>query len=108
MRPVSTVVEVNARITIGASAGFTLRYVGLLGRLAGSWLAAALIADWTSRAAPLMSRARSNWSATPVEPRKLLEVISVTAATRLNWRSSGVATADAIVSGLAPGRAADT
>ena len=27
---------------------------------------------------------------------------------RLNWRSSGVATADAIVSGLAPGRLANT
>jgi hypothetical protein len=27
---------------------------------------------------------------------------------RLNWRSSGVATAEAMVSGLAPGRFADT
>ena len=108
MRPVSTTVEVRARIMMGASAGLTLRYVGLLGRFEGSWPAAALMADWTSRAAPLMSRDRSNWSATPVEPRKLAEVISVTAAMRPSWRSSGVATAEAIVSGLAPGSAADT
>ena len=39
---------------------------------------------------------------------KLVEVISVTPAMRPNWRSSGVATADAMVSGLAPGSAADT
>ncbi len=42
------------------------------------------------------------------EPSVLEEVISVTAAMRPNWRSSGVATEDAIVSGLAPGRAALT
>ncbi len=38
-----------------------------------------------------------------VEPRPLVEVISVIPAMRPNWRSSGVATAEAIVSGLAPG-----
>jgi hypothetical protein len=108
IRPVSTVAEVSAMIMIGASAGFTLRYVGLMGRFDGSWPAAALIADWTSRAAPLMSRARSNCRATLVEPRKLAEVISVTAAIRPNWRSSGVATAEAMVSGLAPGSDAET
>ena len=43
-----------------------------------------------------------------VELRRLLDVISVTPAIRPNWRSSGVATADAIVSGLAPGRFAET
>ena len=32
----------------------------------------------------------------------------MTPAMRPNWRSSGVATADAIVSGLAPGRPAET
>ena len=55
-----------------------------------------------------MSRERSNWSATLVEPRKLVEVISLTAAMRVNWRSSGVATAEAMVSGLAPGRPVET
>ncbi len=43
-----------------------------------------------------------------VEPRPLDEVISVMPAMRPNWRSSGVATEEAIVSGLAPGRPAET
>ena len=36
------------------------------------------------------------------------EVISVTEAMRANCRSSGVATAEAMISGLAPGNDADT
>ena len=44
----------------------------------------------------------------PVLPSVELEVICVTPAMRPNWRSSGVATAEAIVSGLAPGRLAPT
>src|SRR5260370_16288936 len=44
----------------------------------------------------------------PVEPRPLEEVIWVTPAMRPNWRSSGVATAEAMVSGLAPGKLALT
>src|ERR1700681_241295 len=55
-----------------------------------------------------MSRFKSNCSVSPVEPRQLEEVICVTPAMRPNWRSSGVATAEAIVSGLAPGRPAPT
>ena len=43
-----------------------------------------------------------------LDPRVLDEVISVTAAMRPNWRSSGVATEEAMVSGLAPGRPALT
>jgi hypothetical protein len=43
-----------------------------------------------------------------VDPRALDEVISVTDAIRPNWRSSGVATEDAIVAGLAPGNPAFT
>src|SRR6266481_8997251 len=43
-----------------------------------------------------------------VEPRPLVEVISVTPAMRLNWRSRGVATDEAMVSGLAPGSEAWT
>ena len=39
-----------------------------------------------------------------VEPSWLPEVISVTPAMRPNWRSSGVATEEAMVSGLAPGK----
>src|SRR5436190_22469296 len=53
-----------------------------------------------------MLRFRSNWIVTFVEPREEVEVISVTPAIRPNWRSSGVATEDAIVSGLAPGKPA--
>ncbi len=43
-----------------------------------------------------------------VFPRPLDEVISVTPAMRPNCRSSGVATDEAMVSGLAPGRPAPT
>ena len=43
-----------------------------------------------------------------LDPRVLDEVISVTAAMRPNWRSSGVATLEAMVSGLAPGSEAPT
>src|ERR1700690_358771 len=43
-----------------------------------------------------------------VVPRLLEEVISVTPAMRPNWRSSGVATEEAMISGLAPGSAAPT
>src|SRR5215510_461471 len=93
---------------IGESAGFTLRYVGLLGIPDGSWLRAALIAACTSVAASLMLRSRSNWSTTRVEPRLEDEVISLTPAMRPSCRSSGVATVAAMVSGFAPGRVAET
>jgi hypothetical protein len=43
-----------------------------------------------------------------VDPRLDVDVISVTPAIRPNCRSSGVATLDAIVSGLAPGSPAFT
>src|SRR5215813_3571006 len=45
---------------------------------------------------------------TLVFPKPLEEVIWVTPEMRPNCRSSGVATAEAIVSGLAPGRLAPT
>src|SRR5260370_36528174 len=108
MRGGSVIGEVSARSRIGASAGLTFRYVGLFGRLAGNWLRAALIAACTSRAAASISRLSANCRVTLVEPRKLVEVISVIPAMRPNCRSSGVATAEAIVSGLAPGSEADT
>src|ERR1039457_2369617 len=81
------VAEVRASMKMGESAGFTLRYEGLLGRLDGRLPRAALIAACTSRAAASMSRFRSNWSVMLVDPRALDEVISVTAAMRPNWRS---------------------
>src|SRR2546428_373537 len=82
--------------------------MGLLGRLEGNWPRAALMAACTSRAAASMLRLRSNCRTMLVEPSWLVEVISVTPAMRPNWRSSGVATADAMVSGLAPGKPAET
>jgi hypothetical protein len=74
----------------------------------GSWLRAALIADCTSVAASLMSRSRSNCSVMRLEPSDEDEVISFTPAMRPSWRSSGVATVEAMVSGSAPGRLAVT
>src|SRR5271169_2135159 len=55
-----------------------------------------------------MLRSRSNCMVTPVEPSWLDEVIWLMPAIRPNCRSSGVATADAMVSGLAPGKPAPT
>ena len=55
-----------------------------------------------------MLRLKSNCRTMPVEPRELVEVISVTPAMRPNWRSSGAATEVAMVSGLAPGNVAET
>src|SRR5262245_43317635 len=74
----------------------------------GSWLRAALMAACTAVAASLMLRSRSNCSTTRVEPSDEDEVISFTPAMRPSWRSSGVATVEAIVSGSAPGRLALT
>ena len=55
-----------------------------------------------------MSRLRSNWIVTDVLPSELADVISVTPAMWPNWRSSGVATDDAMISALAPGKLALT
>src|SRR4029077_16662715 len=104
----STRSDVRERRRIGASDGLTFRYDGLLGRFAGSWPRAALIAACTSRAAASIWRSRSNWSVMFVDPSVLDEVISATPAMRPNCRSRGVATDDAIVSGEAPGRPALT
>src|SRR5271169_592297 len=93
---------------IGESAGLTLRYVGFAGKFAGRYVRAELIAASTSRAAPSMLRLRSNWIVTEHVPRLLVEVISVTPAMWPNWRSSGVATEEAIISALAPGKLALT
>ena len=95
-------------IMIGASAGFTLRYVGFAGRFAGRYVRAALIAACTSRAAPSILRLRSNWIVIDVVPRLLVDVISETPAMCPNCRSSGVATDDAMISALPPGRLAFT
>ena len=97
------VLDVSAKIITGAAAGLALRYVGLLRRVDGRSARAALMAPWTSRAAESICRFRSNCSVTRVEPVLLLDVISLTPAMTASRRSSGVATLDAMVSGLAPG-----
>src|SRR4029079_9967003 len=71
-------------------------------------VSAALIAACTSRAAPSILRARSNWIVTRVEPSELREVSSAPPAFPPSGRSSGAATVAAIVSGSAPGRLAVT
>ena len=92
----------------GVSVGLTLRREGGLGRLVGSWPAALLIAACTSWAAASRLRVRSNCKVTWVEPTALPEVIWVMPGISDSWRSKGVATLEAMVSGLEPGRAADT
>src|SRR5271157_2339182 len=66
------------------------------------------MAAWTSRAAPSMLRLKSNFMVMLVVPRLLDEVISVMPAILPNWRSRGVATEEAMISGLAPGKPAPT
>src|SRR5579872_5042475 len=96
------VLEVAARIMMGALAGLNFCAVGLERRPDGKSTRAALIAAWTSRMAPSMSRLMSNCKVTRVEPLLLLDVISVTPEMLPRCRSSGVATVLDITSGAAP------
>src|SRR5947209_17723482 len=90
-----------------ASAGLVLWYVG--GNISlGSDPEAAAIAAWTSCAALVMSRLRSNCMVIDVRPDELVDVIWVTPDTAERVVSSGVATVVAIVSALAPGKLAET
>src|SRR5271156_6931090 len=66
------------------------------------------MADSTSRVAASMLRFKSNCRVMLTWPSVLCEVISVTEEIRPNSRSSGVATEEAMISGLAPGKDADT
>jgi hypothetical protein len=100
--------EVSASSMIGACEGLILRYDGIPGRALGSSDREALMAACTSRAAESMFLSRSNWMLMRVDPCELCELISFTPAMVPRARSSGVATDDAIVSGLAPGNEADT
>src|ERR1700719_3023373 len=93
---------------IGASDGLTLRYDGGCGRPLGNSPDAASIALCTSRAAPLMSRLRSNWMVMFDPPNELTEVISETPAIWAKRRSKGAARDDAAVAGSTPGSCALT
>ena len=103
-----TVCEVIARIMIGVADGLDLRNDGRDGRSLGRSVSAALIAACTSRAAPSMSRLRSNCTVMRVSPSDERDVISVTPGISPSRRSSGAATVCAMVSGSAPGRLALT
>ena len=62
----------------------------------------------TSVAAPSMERFKSNCRVIEVVPSPLVEFIEARPGIAANCCSSGVATDEAMVSGLAPGRVADT
>ena len=66
------------------------------------------MAACTSTAAPSSLRPRSNSSVIWVEPSEFEDDMEFNPAIVENWFSSGVATAAAMVSGLAPGRLAVT
>src|SRR5579863_6883482 len=100
--------DVSPIIRIGVSEGLIFRQLGFCGRLLGNCPRAALIAACTSRADASILRLRSNCIVMEQLPSELDEVISFSPAMRPNCRSSGVATDDAIVSGLAPGNTAVT
>jgi len=92
---------------MGESAGFTFWYDG--GMIpGGSCRRVFEIAACTSWAAASMLRSRVNCSVIDVFPWVLVDVIWSTPAMVVNCFSSGVATADAMVSGLAPGSEALT
>jgi hypothetical protein len=55
-----------------------------------------------------MLRSRLNWMVIALDPTTLVEVNCETPGICANCVSSGCATAEAMVSGLAPGRLADT
>src|SRR5437868_6439954 len=103
-----SVEELIARNMIGRSAGFCLRKVGGWGSALGRLRVAAEMADCTSCAAPSRLRSRANWSWIWVEPWVLVDVIWSMPLMVENWFSSGEATDDAMVSGSAPGRLANT
>src|ERR1700688_1551971 len=100
--------DVRTRLMMGCSDGFCFLKDGGVGMPAGSKGVTAEIADCTSTAALSMSRLRSNWRVILVLPVPLLEVIESMPAMVVNWRSSTVATEDAMVAGSAPGRLAFT
>src|ERR1700682_4862119 len=93
---------------IGASAGFTFLYDGGVVISTGRLRAARSSAACTSTEALSMSRSWSNSSVTWVRPCVEDELITLTSEMVANCFSSGVATEEAMFSGLAPGRTAVT
>ena len=104
----SSVSDVRLISRIGWSAGFCLRNDGGDVSVGGSSGIAAEMAVCTSVTALSMLRFRSNVIVMFVLPVRLCEVISSMPAIVVNWRSSGLATDAAIVTGSPPGRFACT
>src|ERR1039457_5015572 len=90
------------------SAGFVFSYVGGGGMVEGNSPPAAEMAAETSCAAASILRLRLNCTVICVEPSEFTELICEIPAIVENGRSRGVATVDAMVSGLAPGNPALT
>src|SRR5688572_6047899 len=88
---------------MGDSAGLTLRIEGGLGISSGNDRPVRAIAVCTSCEAASMLRLRLNCNVMDVRPRALVDVMASRPGMAVNPRSSGVATEEAIVSGLAPG-----
>src|SRR3954470_23545128 len=98
--------EIKLMNRTGKSPGLTFRNDGGVVISTGNRRCATASAVCTSRAAPSMSRLRSNWMVIWVWPRLDVEVIDEMPAMVENCRSIGPATEAAMVSGLAPGRVA--
>src|SRR5438552_11462300 len=92
------------RVSTGWSAGLLFEYVGGAGRVRGSRFDAALMAACTSCSAASMLRSSSNCRVICEVPKLEIEVICASAGICPNCGLSGVVTAEAIVSALAPGR----
>ena len=105
---IGSVFDDNDRNKIGCSAGFSFLNVGGSIIVFGSWRSALDIAACTSCAAASMLRSSGNCKMIWVLPWLLVEVIESMPGTVVNTFSSGAATAEAIVSGSAPGRFACT
>jgi hypothetical protein len=95
-------------VRIGWSAGLLFEYVGGVGSWVGSRLEAALMAACTSCWAASMLRSRSNCRVICEYAELETLVIWVSDGICPNCRSSGVVTAEAMVSALAPGRLVET
>jgi len=98
----------TVRKMMGESAGFTFRKEGGLVSPGGNSGIAAAMAVCTSTAAPSILRLKSNCSVICVDPSEFTDVMESMPEMVVNWRSSGVATAEAMVAGSAPGRLAET
>src|SRR5262245_41409255 len=93
---------------MGESAGLTFRNDGGWGMPGGSSGVARLMAVRMSGGTSLILRLKLNCSVMDVLPSVLMEVIESRPSIEEHERSSGVATAEAMVSALAPGRLALT